>query len=472
MGRFVEWFNEIKLEDAGEVGGKSASLGEMYRELGSVGIRIPDGFSVTAEAYREILFHNNAWEKLHNELDGLDYDDVDALQHSGRVCRETVKQCTIPDKIKNEILEGYRKLREKYGEELSLAVRSSATAEDSPEASFAGQNESYLNIIGEEALLNAYLDCLASNFTDRSLHYKHDNGFDPFRVYLAVTVMKMVRSDIGASGVMFSIDTETGFRDVVFINSAYGLGENIVQGTIDPDIFYVHKPTFLQGYRAVLKRHLGTKHLKMVFAGYAADGDGSHECTKNISTDAAERNRYSIEDEDVMVLADYAIKIERHYTSKAGREKPMDIEWAKDGTDGFIYIVQARPETVESRRSTTVLEQYRMLEHGERLVSGHAVGARIGTGKVRRIRNFKDLSRFQPGEVLVAETTSPDWEPIMKPAAAVVTDRGGRTCHAAIVSRELGIPAIVGASGATEKLVNGMEVTVSCAEGERRGLCR
>jgi len=466
MGKYIKWFGEIGIEDVDEVGGKNASLGEMYRTLTQEGVRVPNGFAVTAEAYRYVLEKNGAWPKLHRLLDDLDVDDVEELQKRGAECRKIVQECEIPEDLKDEILKGYDELKKEYGEDLSLAVRSSATAEDSPEASFAGQNDTYLNISGEEALLDAYKRCLASNFTDRSLHYKHDHGFDWAKVYLSVVVMKMVRSDKGASGVMFSIDTETGFKDVVFINAAWGLGENVVQGTIDPDSFYVHKPTFEKGYRAVLKRRLGKKEMKMVFASELNTGNIALEYTKNIETSEGERNRFCIDDEDVMVLADYAIKVEKHYSKKAGYQKPMDMEWAKDGIDGHLYMVQARPETVESQKRGTTLKMYHLKENGKVLVTGRAVGTKIGQGRVRIIKNVDELSSFKPGEVLVSETTTPDWEPVMKTAAAVVTDRGGRTCHAAIVSRELGIPAVVGTDNATEVLKDGMEVTVSCAEGE------
>ncbi|WP_300369177.1 phosphoenolpyruvate synthase, partial [Hydrogenimonas sp.] len=444
MGRYVKWFREIGIEDVAEVGGKNASLGEMYRNLTEEGVRVPNGFAVTADAYRYVFDANDVWKKLHDQLDTLDPDDVKQLQERGAACRRIIEACEIPDDLKKEILAGYADLKKEYGDALSLAVRSSATAEDSPEASFAGQNETYLNIRGEEALLDAYRRCLASNFTDRSIHYKHDHGFDWSKVFLSVVVMKMVRSDIGASGVMFSLDTETGFRDVVFINGAWGLGENVVQGTIDPDSFYIHKPTFNKGYRAVLKRRLGKKELKMVFTGELNTDNIAVEYTKNVETTEEERAHFCITDTDVMTLAYYAIKVENHYSKKAGYDKPMDMEWAKDGLDGHLYMVQARPETVESQKKGNVLEIYRLKERGEVLVTGRAVGMKIGQGKVHIIRDLKELDSFKPGEVLVAETTTPDWEPIMKIAAAVVTEKGGRTCHAAIVSRELGIPAVVG----------------------------
>lgn len=466
MATYTKWFSETGIDDIAEVGGKNASLGEMYRNLIAEGVRVPNGFAVTASAYRYVLDSNGAWEKLHEALDGLKPDDVLDLQARGAAARRVIDECVLPEDLKADILAQYAKLKEEYGDDVSLAVRSSATAEDSPEASFAGQNDTYLNITSEAALLDAYKRCLASNFTDRSIHYKYDNGFDYFKVYLCVVVMKMVRSDVGASGVMFSLDTETGFRDVAFITGALGLGENVVQGTIDPDSFYVHKPTFNKGHRAVLKRRLGSKELKMVFTDTLNTDNIAVEFTRNIETTDEERSRFCISDEDVMVLADYAIKVENHYSKQAGYDKPMDMEWAKDGIDGKLYMVQARPETVESQRKGAILEIYHLKQRARVLATGRAVGTKIGAGKVHIIDDVSHLSDFQPGEVLVADTTTPDWEPVMKTAAAIVTNRGGRTCHAAIVSRELGIPAVVGAKNATEVLNNGDDITVSCAEGE------
>ena len=463
---YIKWFSEIGIEDVPEVGGKNASLGEMYQNLTKEGVRIPNGFAITASAYKTILDFNNVWGQLHVQLDNIDVDDVKILQERGEKCRKIIYACKLPPDLKADILNNYRKLKEEYGDDLSVAVRSSATAEDSPEASFAGQNETYLNIQNEEDLLDAYMRCLASNFTDRSLHYKYDNGFDYYKVYLSVVVMKMVRSDIGASGVMFSLDTETGFRDVVFINGAYGLGENVVLGSIDPDSFYVHKPTFNKGHRAVLKRRLGSKALKMIFTKEANISNMAVEYTKNIDTPKKEQKRFCINDEDIMILADYAIKVENHYSHKAGFHKPMDMEWAKDGIDGHIYMVQARPETVESQQSGSVLKLYQLKEHGDVITTGRAVGTKIGTGKVHIMNDIKDMHNFKAGEILVSDITTPDWEPVMKIASAIVTNKGGRTCHAAIVSRELGLPAVVGSVNATEVLKNGDTVTVSCAEGE------
>ena len=466
MSKYIKWFNVIGIEDVAEVGGKNASLGEMYQNLTQEGVRVPNGFAVTATAYKYILDHNGLWEKLHAVLDDLDPDNVRELQEQGAACRELVYHAEIPEDLKYEIVQNFSKLKEEYGESLSVAVRSSATAEDSPEASFAGQNETYLNIHDEEELLDAYMRCLASNFTDRSLHYKFDNGFDYYKVYLSVVVMKMVRSDIGASGVMFSLDTETGFRDVVFINASWGLGENVVLGSVDPDSFYVHKPTFEKGHRAVLKRRLGNKTIKMIFTKEANVSNMAVEYTKNIDTTEDERKQFSITDKDVMVLTEYAIKVEKHYSKKAGYHKPMDMEWAKDGSDGYLYMVQARPETVESQQEGSILKLYRLKEHSKVVTTGRAVGTKIGVGKVHIINDIKEMKSFKPGEVLVADITTPDWEPVLKIASAIVTNKGGRTCHAAIVSRELGLPAIVGTGNATEVLKNNDEVTVSCAEGE------
>jgi pyruvate,water dikinase len=466
MSKYIKWFKELTMENVEQVGGKNASLGEMYQNLTSEGVRVPNGFAVTSAAYRLVLEHNGAWSKLREQLEGFVPDDVAELQKRGKVCREIIHNTILPDSLKEEIKRGYEALKTEYGEDVTLAVRSSATAEDSPEASFAGQNDTYLNIGDLDALLDAYKRCLASNFTDRSIHYKYVNGFDYLKVYLSVVVMKMVRSDIATSGVMFSIDTETGFKDVVFINATYGLGETVVQGSVAPDNFYVHKPTFKKGYRSVLKRKLGEKAIQMVFTDVINQENIAQEYTETIETPLEKQKQFCITDEDVMVLAEYAIKVEDHYSEKAGYHKPMDMEWAKDGLDGHLYMVQARPETVESRKEENVLEMYLLKEHSKVLMKGRAVGMKIGSGKIRKITDTSQLDQFHSGEILVSETTSPDWEPVMKRASAIITNSGGRTCHAAIVSRELGIPAIVGAKDATEVLKDGQEVTVSCAEGE------
>jgi len=466
MAKYIKWFSELGMEDVELVGGKNASLGEMYRNLTAEGVRVPNGFAVTSEAYDHVLKSNDVWKQLHEILDGFVSDDVLELQKRGKLCRDIVQGVILPEDLKAEIEAGYKALREEYGDEVTLAVRSSATAEDSPEASFAGQNDTYLNIGGLEDLLDAYKRCLASNFTDRSIHYKYENGFDYLKVYLSVVVMKMVRSDIGTSGVMFSIDTETGFEDLIFINAAYGLGETVVQGSVAPDNFYIHKPTFKKGFRSVLKRKLGEKAIQMIFADEINKENIAHEYTKIIDTPLKNQKQYCISDEDVMVLAEYAIKVETHYSQKSGGNMPMDMEWAKDGLDGQLYMVQARPETVESRKEENILEIYHLKEHSDVLTSGRAVGMKIGSGKIRKITDASELDQFQDGDIIVSETTSPDWEPVMKRASAIITNSGGRTCHAAIVSRELGIPAIVGAKNATEVLQNGKQVTVSCAEGE------
>jgi pyruvate, water dikinase len=452
---YVRFFDEIGIGDVALVGGKNASLGEMYRELSTQGVRVPNGFATTAEAYRHMLEQTGAWDQLHAALDDLDPDDVADLARRGKRAREAVYGAGLPEGLASDILAGYRRLQEEYGEEVSLAVRSSATAEDLPTASFAGQQETYLNVHGDESLLDACRRCLASLFTDRAIHYRIDQGFDHFKVALSVGVMKMVRSDLASSGVFFSLDTESGFRDVVFITGAYGLGENVVQGAVDPDEFYVHKPTYEEGHRAVLRRLCGDKAVKMVFV----EGSTKHT-VRNIPTPKEDRRHYCINDEDALELADYAIKIERHY----GR--PMDMEWAKDGLDGKLYIVQARPETVASQRQPTSLETYALRGDGEVIVDGRAVGEKIASGKARLISKLDQLSEFKPGEILIADITTPDWEPVMKTAAAIVTNRGGRTCHAAIIARELGVPAVVGAGNATTVVPNGEKVTVSCAEGD------
>ena len=452
--RFVRFFEEFGIEDVPSVGGKNASLGEMYRTLAAEGVRVPHGFAITADAYRYMLDEAGAWEPLHAALDGLDPADMTALARAGKRAREIVYGAGLPADLASEILAGYRQLQDEYGDDVSLAVRSSATAEDLPTASFAGQQETFLNIRGEQSLLDACRRCFASLFTDRGIHYRTDEGFDHFKVALSIGVMKMVRSDLAASGVTFTLDTESGFRDVVFTTASYGLGENIVQGAVEPDEFYVHKPTFEAGHRAVLRRLLGDKAIKMVFA----EG-GTRHTTRNLPTPKADRERFCISDADVLELAGYALKIERHY----GR--PMDIEWAKDGVDGKIYLVQARPETVASQRTTTV-KDYVLDGKGQVLAEGRSVGEAIAAGTVRVIGDVADLASFAAGEVLVADITTPDWEPVMKKAAAIVTNRGGRTCHAAIVARELGIPAVVGTADATSALGTGKLVTVSCSEGD------
>lgn len=453
--QYIRWFNELTINDIPLVGGKNASLGEMYRELAGQGVIVPNGFAITAEAYRYMLDQAGAWDRLHEFLDRVDSGDVTDLARRAQQSRDLVYAAPLPADLQQQILDAFKQLQRQYGDDLTVAVRSSATAEDLPTASFAGQQDTYLNIRGGQALLDACKRCFASLFTDRAIHYRLDQGFDHFKIGLSIGVMKMVRSDLAASGVMFSLDTESGFRDAVFITGAYGLGENVVQGAVDPDEFYVHKATFALGYRAVLRRTLGAKKIKMVYS----DGR-TREPTRNIATANSERSRFSIDDDDVLTLADYALKIEQHY----GR--PMDMEWAKDGLDGKLYIVQARPETVASQRVGHVLEQYQLKEQGEVIVKGHAVGSKIAVGTARVIDNVAKLSTFKPGEVLVADMTTPDWEPVMKTAAAIVTNRGGRTCHAAIIARELGVPAVIGCDNATALIPSGSVVSVSCSEGD------
>jgi pyruvate,water dikinase len=454
----VRWFDDIRLKDVPAVGGKTASLGELYSLLGA---RVPEGFALTAAAYRDALGEAGAWDELRRLLSDFDHHDVTLLGERAAAARRIVYEATGNMWLREEIAQSYHLLEGKCGAGVAVAVRSSATAEDLPTASFAGQHESFLNVRGEGDVIEACRRCFASIFTDRAIVYRIDNGFDHFKVALSVGVMKMVRSDLASSGVIFTLDTESGFRDVVFVTGAWGLGENIVQGKVDPDEFYVHKPTFRQGYRAVLSRSIGGKQMRLVYA--SGHGDAS---TRNLRTTKAERERFCLTDAEVLDLADFAIRIEDHYSQLAGHPTPMDIEWAKDGEDGKLYIVQARPETVASQRVADAFETYALKAGGPVLVTGRAVGEKIASGTVRLVAGARDLAAFHPGEVLVAEATSPDWEPVMKTAGAIVTSHGGRTCHAAIVARELGVPAVVGAEGALEKLRTGAVVTVSCAEGE------
>ena len=458
--KYVRWFRDIKIEDVALVGGKNASLGEMYRELTRQGVRIPNGFAVTTEAYWHVVNSGGIVGKLEETMAGLDKANVADLAKRGKKARDLILGAGIPDDLWDEIRLSYDRLCEEYGPDTDVAVRSSATAEDLPTASFAGQQESYLNICGYQALRQACSKCLASLFTDRAISYRIDNNFDHFTVALSIGVMKMVRSDLAASGVMFTIDTETGFRDVILITASYGLGENVAQGTVNPDEYYVFKPTFRKGHAAIVKKSLGAKRIKMVYGG-----SGSKVLTRNVRVPELERRLFCITDDDVLKLAGYGIAIEDHYSEKAGEGRPMDIEWAKDGKTGDLFIVQARPETVQSQKSMEVLEIYHLDGTGPVLLKGSSVGQKIATGRARVIPDIAHLSSFRPGEILVAETTTPDCEPVMKTAAAIVTSRGGRTCHAAIVSRELGVPAVVGADGATERIRTGQEVTVSCAGG-------
>jgi pyruvate, water dikinase len=457
---FIRFFSEIGIADVPLVGGKNASLGEMYRELTSAGILVPNGFAITAEAYRYALDSAGAWAPLRAALNGLDPDDVSDLARRAAQAREIICGAKLPSDLEDQICQSVERLKAEYGADLTVAVRSSATAEDLPSASFAGQHESYLNIAGD-AVVEATRRCFASLFTDRAIRYRIDNGFDHFKVFNSVGVMKMVRSDLAASGVIFTIDTESGFEDAVFITGAFGLGENVVQGAVDPDEFYVFKPTYRTGKKAVLKRSRGSKQIKMIFS----DGE-SATTTCNVSTEPEERERFCLSDAEVLALAGQAMQIETHYSAKAGAARPMDIEWAKDGVDGRLYIVQARPETVASRRDHNIVEDYVIEARGPKIIEGRAVGTKIATGKARVIENLSELSQFVPGEILIADSTSPDWGTVMKAAAAIVTNRGGRTCHAAIVARELGIPAIVGAGSATRAIQTGQIISVCCAEGD------
>jgi pyruvate, water dikinase len=461
MKRYIKPFLEIRLDDVGLVGGKTASLGELYSTLASEGVAVPNGFAVIADAYRDALLQRGISDELHQLLDGLDKRKIKRLAATAAKAREIIYKAMDTAPLREQIVEAYRELERESGAGVAVAVRSSATAEDLPTASFAGQHESFLNVRGARDLFEACRRCFASIFTDRAISYRIDSGFDHFKVALSVAVMKMVRSDIGASGVIFTLDTESGFRDVVFVTGCYGLGETIVQGQVDPDEFYVHKPTLAQGFRCVLRRRLGAKQIRMI---YGKRGGSHATLTRNVPH--AERRKFCISDAEVLNLADFAVGIEAHYSKHAGTAMPMDIEWAKDGSDGKLYIIQARPETVASQRSPDVYETYALKGLGPVIVTGRAVGEKIASGRTRRIATARDLSAFKPGEILVAPATSPDWEPVMKIAGGIITDKGGRTCHAAIVARELGIPAVVGATHATQKLKTGTKVTISCAEGD------
>ncbi len=460
--RYIRTFSELGINDIPVVGGKNASLGEMFRHLSAEGVRVPDGFATTAEAYRHYLEHNHLTDRIQVRLKGVDSDNLTQLEQAGTEVRRWIFEASMPPDLAGEITAAYENLARQYGTEPDVAVRSSATAEDLPNASFAGQQDTFLNIRGVENLLIVCRRIFASLFNDRAISYRVHQGFDHTQVALSIGVQKMVRSDFASSGVMFTLDTETGFRDVVLINAAYGLGENVVQGAINPDEFYVFKPTLMNGMRPILKRHLGSKAIKMIYAQNAPDGNP----TRNIAVLETERLRFSVTDDEVLELAQFAIKIEQHYSRLAGQDRPMDIEWAKDGVDGKLYIVQARPETVRSREARDAYEVYSLESRGKLLTSGKSVGRRIASGTAHVIEKAADMSKLHAGEVLVTDMTDPDWEPVMKIAAAIVTNRGGRTCHAAIVARELGIPAIVGCGDATEVIHSGKKVTVSCAEGD------
>ena len=457
---YIKWFEEIGIQDVPLVGGKNASLGELYRKLAPRGIHVPNGFAITADAYWELLRQRNLFERIKKLLSRLDARDAASLRQTGSAIRHELAAVSLPDELQCEILAAYHQLSQGTPELVDVAVRSSATAEDLPDASFAGQQETYLNVQGDAALLESCKRCFASLFTDRAISYREDTGFDHLKVGLSIGIQRMVRSDLAASGVMFSIDTESGFPDVVLINAAYGLGENVVQGTINPDEYYVFKPTLKAGFRPILQKIIGTKEFKLVY------DIGGGKMVKNVPVAADERLRFAVTDEDILTLARWACLIEEHYSRERGQYTPMDMEWAKDGRTGELFVVQARPETVQSQKQFDTLETYRLLEKGRRLVQGRSVGEKIAHGPVRIVESASNLEKVQPGDVLVTDKTDPDWEPTMKKAAAIVTNRGGRTCHAAIVSRELGLPAIVGTENGTEKVTDGQPVTVSCAEGD------
>jgi pyruvate,water dikinase len=459
--QFILWFKDLKIEDVPLVGGKNASLGEMYRELTRKGVRIPNGFAITSYAYKYLLQQSGIENEMKALLEGLDVKNVRQLAERGRKIRELIRRAEFPDDLRDAIFSAYTLLSREYrSDEVDVAVRSSATAEDLPEASFAGQQETYLNIVGEHALLDACKNCFASLFTNRAIAYRAEKGFDHFKVYLSIGVQKMVRSDLAASGVMFTLDTESGFPHVCFVTGSYGLGENVVQGAVNPDEFYVFKPTLKEGYKPLIQKVLGEKAIRMIYAN-----EGPHP-TKNVPTSDDAREKFCITDDEALQIAKWGVIIEEHYSQKKGKWTPMDIEWAKDGQSGKLFIVQARPETVQSQKAKNVLEEYKLKEKGKVLAVGKSVGNKIGQGVAQVIKDVKEISHFKPGDVLVTEMTDPDWVPIMRMAKAIVTNKGGRTCHAAIVSRELGIPCVVGTLNGTEKIKSGQKITVSCAEGE------
>ncbi len=457
----ILWFDEIGINDVSMVGGKNASLGEMHQKLSVQGVAVPNGYAVTAYAYQYLLKEAGIETEIQDILSDLDTHDLKNLQERGAKVRDLIRHTTFPSPLREAIISAYGKMEEEYGSGVDVAVRSSATAEDLPDASFAGQQDTYLNIQGAEPLIDACKRCFASLFTDRAISYRHDKGFGQFDVYLSIVVQKMVRSDSACSGVIFTIDTESGFEDAIFLTGTWGLGENVVQGAVNPDEYYVFKPTLRKGKRPIVGKRVGTKEIKMV---YNAD-PGAEESVINIDTTVEEQGAYVLDDDELLQLSRWALIIEDHYGC------PMDIEWAKDGDGvsvgtGELFVVQARPETVHSQASKKVLETYVLLEKGSLLASGQAVGARIGQGATRILHDTSQIHDFEAGEVLVTDMTDPDWEPIMKIAGAIVTNRGGRTCHAAIISRELGIPCVIGTEDGTKTISDGQEVTVSCAEGE------
>ena len=460
--KHIFWFDEINIDDIALVGGKNASLGEMYRTFQSQEINVPFGFAISSAAYWLTLEENNLLPELKRIIGSLNRSDLAKFKEGADTVRRLIREAPIPRTLVAEITDAYKKLCTRYGKDTDVAVRSSATAEDLPNASFAGQQESFLNVCGIEALLQTCSQCFASLFTDRAISYRIDQGFDHFQVALSIGVQKMVRSDLACSGVTFSIDPESGFRDVVLVSAVYGLGETIVQGRANPDEYLVFKPTLKGELRPIIERHLGSKKLKMIYEGAG---------TATVAVAEAEQNKFALDDDEVLTLARWTMAIEAHYSARAGHPTPMDVEWAKDGQSGQLFIVQARPETVVSQRDWNCLTQFKLKGSGEILSKGSAVGQAIASGKAHIIRSSKDIEQFKEGEILVTETTDPDWEPVMRLARGVITDRGGRTSHAAIVSRELGIPCVVGTGNATEKLSalgksGSAEITISCAEGD------
>lgn len=456
---FILWFDQLNIDDVKYVGGKNASLGEMYVNLGNKGIAIPNGFTITAHAYHYLLEKTRIKKEIKKILSDLNTHDVKNLKERGKKIREIIKKIEFPAELKNAITEAYHHLQLQYGKNVDVAVRSSATAEDLPDASFAGQQDTYLNIRGNKQLLEACSKCFASLFTNRAISYREDKGFNHLSIGLSIGIQKMIRSDKASSGVIFTLDTESGFENVVLINAIYGLGENIVQGKVNPDEYYVFKPTMKQGFKAVISKKIGDKKLRMVYTK-------GRETTKNVKVNRNERERFVLTDNEILKLAEWATIIEDHYSAKAGHYKPMDIEWAKDGITKQLFIVQARPETVHSQKDKSRLENYVLKGKGKILAKGTSVGNRIGSGKVNIIKTAKDISKFRKNEVLVTEMTDPDWEPIMKIASAIVTERGGRTCHAAIISRELGVPCIVGVADAMKISRNVSAITVDSSKGE------
>ncbi|NOZ84368.1 MAG: phosphoenolpyruvate synthase [Epsilonproteobacteria bacterium] len=457
--KYVKWLNEVTIDDLPLVGGKNASLGEMTQELSAQGINVARGFAITSNAYWRYLDYNGLREKIKRELDGLDTQNTSLLREKTRYVRDLITFGKMPDDLTEEITAAYKQMCEQYGDDTAVAVRSSATAEDMPDASFAGQQDTYLNISGIERILERCRSCYGSIFTERATSYRHDKNYDDFNVALSIGINVMVRSDLASSGVAFSVDTESGFTNAVLIDASYGLGEMVVSGQVNPDEYYVFKPTLAKGYNAIIAKRLGAKAQKMIYSD-----DGSD--TKIVDVSEKERNKFALNDDDILHLAKWVVAVEAHYTEKNGHYTPMDVEWAKDGKSGELFIVQARPETVQSQKKLTELVQYHLDEKGDVIITGNSVGEKIASGKAVLMDSPDDIEKLEDGAILVTDITDPDWEPIMKKASAIVTNRGGRTCHAAIISREIGIPAIVGTLNCTEKIKNGQNITISCAQGD------